>query len=96
MFVFGSSFEGLREQCEIGKRMVFTEKHVIHPCQVPVIQEAYLPSKDAITWVQGLVRAFYGHQEHGQVSLFLACYSTEVKLVNLILVSLLTAVIKCT
>lgn len=57
---------GLREQCEMGKRMGFTGKQVIHPCQIPVVQEAFLPSKDAISWAQGLVKAFHEHQQRGE------------------------------
>ena len=59
---------GLREQCEMGKRMGFTGKQVIHPCQIPVVQETFLPSKDAIAWAEGLVKAFYEHQQRGKVS----------------------------
>ncbi|XP_069680328.1 citramalyl-CoA lyase, mitochondrial-like isoform X2 [Periplaneta americana] len=58
--------QGLREQCEMGKRMGFTGKQVIHPCQVPIVQETFLPNKDAINWAEGLVTAFYEHQKRGQ------------------------------
>ncbi|PSN31418.1 Citrate lyase subunit beta-like protein [Blattella germanica] len=57
---------GLKEQCEMGKKMGFTGKQVIHPCQIPVVQETFLPSKEAISWAQGLVQAFHEHQQRGE------------------------------
>lgn len=59
--------DSLRLQSEEGARMGFTGKQVIHPDQVPVVQEAFLPSPQQVDWAQGLVLAFHEHQSSGKV-----------------------------
>ena len=48
--------EGLKAQSEQGYRMGFSGKQVIHPAQVDIVQEAFKPSKEKITWATGLVK----------------------------------------
>ena len=47
--------------------MGYTGKQVIHPAQVPVVQQAFSPSRGQVTWASGIIRAFHQHQESGKV-----------------------------
>lgn len=47
--------------------MGYTGKQVIHPGQVPVVQEAFLPNERQIEWARGLLEAFESHQKSGKV-----------------------------
>lgn len=58
--------DGLRKQSIEGARMGFTGKQVIHPVQVPVVQEAFSPSKEKVEWATKLVVAFEEHQKSGK------------------------------
>ncbi|XP_014679659.1 PREDICTED: citrate lyase subunit beta-like protein, mitochondrial, partial [Priapulus caudatus] len=58
--------DGLREQAVAGARMGFTGKQVIHPNQIPVVQDAFSPSPEMIEWATELIRAFDEQQESGQ------------------------------
>jgi len=44
---------------------------VIHPTQVGVVQEAFMPTQDQITWATGLIEEFDKHQKLGIVLLCL-------------------------
>lgn len=57
--------EGLRKQSLEGSAMGFTGKQVIHPAQVPIVQEAFSPSADKVNWAQELISAFEKHQQEG-------------------------------
>lgn len=48
-------------------RMGYTGKQVIHPGQVPVVQEAFLPTESQIEWAKGLLKSFEDHQKTGKV-----------------------------
>jgi citrate lyase subunit beta/citryl-CoA lyase len=50
--------DGLRRECEEARRDGFTGKMAIHPAQVPVINEVFTPSADAIARAQAIVAAF--------------------------------------
>ncbi|CAI8022754.1 Citramalyl-CoA lyase, mitochondrial [Geodia barretti] len=39
---------------------------VIHPAQVPVVQEAFSPSEERVEWASRLISAFNHHQHSGQ------------------------------
>lgn len=47
--------------------MGFTGKQVIHPDQVPVVQQAFAPSPQQVEWARGLIQAFQEHQALGKV-----------------------------
>lgn len=51
-------------------RMGYTGKQVIHPGQVPIVQEAFLPTKSQIEWAEGLLNSFEQHQKTGKVLKF--------------------------
>ncbi|XP_045195106.2 citramalyl-CoA lyase, mitochondrial-like isoform X2 [Mercenaria mercenaria] len=57
--------ESLREQSVSGANMGFTGKQVIHPSQIPIVQEAFSPSEEHIDWAKGLIKAFEDHQLSG-------------------------------
>ncbi|CAB3396728.1 unnamed protein product [Caenorhabditis bovis] len=58
--------DGLRRQCVEGRSWGFTGKQVIHPSQVPVVQEQFLPPKEKIEWAQELIHAFSEHEALGK------------------------------
>lgn len=60
------NLEGLREQSLEGARMGFTGKQVIHPTQVPVVHEAFLPSSDRVEWATELIKGFREHEKSGK------------------------------
>lgn len=57
---------GLKKYSEEGARMGYTGKQVIHPDQIPIVQEAFLPSKRQVEWATGLLEAFKEHQLKGK------------------------------
>eukprot|EP00914_Ancora_sagittata_P015440 GHVO01030516.1.p1 GENE.GHVO01030516.1~~GHVO01030516.1.p1 ORF type:complete len:250 (+),score=31.70 GHVO01030516.1:43-792(+) len=58
--------DALREQSLEGARMGYTGKQVIHPSQIPVVQEAFKPSTEKIEWATSMIKAFEEHQESGK------------------------------
>ncbi|XP_052807437.1 citramalyl-CoA lyase, mitochondrial-like [Mya arenaria] len=58
--------DGLGKQSVRGADMGFTGKQVIHPGQIPVVQEAFSPSPDRVEWATSLIEAFQQHQASGQ------------------------------
>lgn len=58
--------EGLREQAIEGAKMGFTGKQVIHPIQVPIVQEAFSPNPKKVEWATELIKAFQEHQKSGE------------------------------
>jgi len=49
---------GLRRECEEACRDGFVGKMAIHPAQVPIINEVFTPSAEAIAQAQSIVAAF--------------------------------------
>lgn len=49
---------GLKDECAAAARDGFTGKQAIHPAQVPVINEAFTPPREAIEHARRLVAAF--------------------------------------
>ncbi|XP_066137630.1 citramalyl-CoA lyase, mitochondrial-like [Euwallacea fornicatus] len=66
VYIKYKDLEGLKLQCEQGMRMGYTGKQVIHPGQVPVVQEAFLPTNKQIEWATGLLESFEEHQSKGK------------------------------
>ena len=56
---------GLRRECEDGVAMGFTGKISIHPSQIPVINDAFTPSKALVDEARALVTAFEEHARRG-------------------------------
>jgi citrate lyase subunit beta/citryl-CoA lyase len=61
--------EGFRLECAEACRDGFTGKMAIHPAQVPIINEAFTPSADAIAHAQALVAAFAADPAAGVVGI---------------------------
>ena len=60
-----ADLEGLRRECEDGVAMGFTGKISIHPSQIPVINDAFTPSKALVDEARELVAAFEEHARRG-------------------------------
>jgi len=50
--------DGFRRECEEACRDGFVGKMAIHPTQVPIINEVFTPSADAIAHAQSVIAAF--------------------------------------
>ena len=70
--------DGLRAQSLEGAKMGFTGKQVIHPAQVPVVQEAFTPNDEKVKWATELIQAFEHHQKSGKVISKIKTYPTEL------------------
>lgn len=66
VYIQYKDLDGLRKQSEEGARMGYTGKQVIHPMQVPVVQQAFLPTRKQLEWAEGLLKAFDDHQKSGK------------------------------
>ena len=60
---------GLRRECEAARRDGFTSKMAIHPAQVPVINEVFTPSPEAIARAQAILAAFAQNPQAGFIAL---------------------------
>ena len=59
--------EGLRRECEEARRDGFAAKMAIHPAQVPIINEAFTPTAEAVARAQAIVDAFAANPAAGVV-----------------------------
>ncbi|XP_076357687.1 citramalyl-CoA lyase, mitochondrial-like [Tachypleus tridentatus] len=66
VYIDYKDLKGLEEQSLEGAQMGFTGKQIIHPCQIPIVQEAFAPSADKIEWAKNLIREFKEHQRTGR------------------------------
>lgn len=60
-----ADLDGLRRECEEAVQMGFTGKISIHPNQIPVINEAFTPSAEAVEEAQALAAAFAEARRRG-------------------------------
>jgi citrate lyase subunit beta/citryl-CoA lyase len=60
---------GFRRECEEADRDGFTAKMAIHPAQVPVINEVFTPSAEALAQARGVVAAFRDAGDAGVVAI---------------------------
>ena len=58
---------GLASECRQARRDGFVAKMAIHPAQVPVINEAFTPSEEALARAQAVIDAFKAHPGAGVV-----------------------------
>jgi citrate lyase subunit beta/citryl-CoA lyase len=61
--------EGFRRECEEAARDGFVGKMAIHPAQVPIINEVFTPSVEAIQHAQSVVDAFAASPGAGVVNI---------------------------
>jgi citrate lyase subunit beta / citryl-CoA lyase len=69
VFVNFRDIDGLRAECLEAERDGFTGKMAIHPDQVPVINEAFTPSPEAVAHAQTVVEAFRAAGDPGVVGI---------------------------
>jgi citrate lyase subunit beta / citryl-CoA lyase len=69
VFVDFRDMEALRRECLEAERDGFTGKMAIHPAQVPVINEAFTPSPEAIAEALAIAAAFAGAGDVGVVGI---------------------------
>lgn len=70
--------EALKVESEFGARLGFSGKQVIHPNQVPVVQEAFTPSDEAIAYARRIVETFEASQKEGK-----GAYSLDGKMIDM-------------
>ncbi len=61
--------EGLRKAAIFNKQLGFTGEIVIHPSNVPVVNEVYSLSDDEVAYYRGLIRAFAAAEKEGKGAL---------------------------
>jgi citrate lyase subunit beta / citryl-CoA lyase len=61
--------QGLRRECEEARRDGFSAKMAIHPAQVPIINEVFTPTAEAIAHAQTIVDAFAANADAGVVGI---------------------------
>jgi citrate lyase subunit beta/citryl-CoA lyase len=64
--------DGLRRSTEEGRGMGFFGRSVIHPAQVPVVNEVFTPSEEEVRWARELVAALDEAEAGGTGALALA------------------------
>src|SRR5438874_9535020 len=69
VYVDFRNFAGLRRETEEARRDGFTGRLAIHPAQVPVINEVFAPSADAIAKAQAVIAAFSANPGAGVVAI---------------------------
>jgi citrate lyase subunit beta/citryl-CoA lyase len=69
VFVDFRDEQGFRRECEESLRDGFSGKMAIHPAQVPVINEVFTPSAEALARAQAIVDAFAKHPGAGVVGI---------------------------
>ncbi len=60
--------DGLRLECEAARRDGFSGKMAIHPAQVPVINDVFTPTADAVAKAQRIVDFFAANPDAGVTS----------------------------
>ena len=60
---------GLRRECEEARRDGFTGKMAIHPAQVPIINEVFTPTAEAIAKAKAVIAAFAADPGAGTVGI---------------------------
>jgi citrate lyase subunit beta/citryl-CoA lyase len=63
------NLDGLRAECEAGRRMGFAGRMAIHPAQIAVIEEAYAPTAEERAWAERVIAAFQAQPGAGVISL---------------------------
>ncbi len=69
VFVDFRNSEGFRRECEEARRDGFTGKMAIHPAQVPIINEVFTPTQEAIARARAVVEAFAASPGAGVVGI---------------------------
>lgn len=78
VYIDFKDLEGLRREAEQGAGFGFSGKQVIHPNQVPVVQEAFTPSEAAIAYARRVVESFEASQREGK-----GAYALDGKMIDM-------------
>jgi len=78
VFIDFKDNEGLRLEAEQGAGFGFSGKQIIHPNQVPVVQEAFTPSEEAIAYAKRVVESFDASQRAGK-----GAYALDGKMIDM-------------
>ena len=78
VFIDFKDTEGLRAEAQEGAGFGFSGKQVIHPNQVPVTQEAFTPSDDAVEYAKRVVETFEASQKEGK-----GAYALDGKMIDM-------------
>jgi citrate lyase beta subunit len=78
VYIDFKDLEGLRLEAEAGAGLGFSGKQVIHPNQVPVVQEAFTPSDEAIEYAKRIVESFESSQKEGR-----GAYALDGKMIDM-------------
>ena len=70
--------EALKVESEFGARLGFSGKQIIHPNQVSVVQEAFTPSAEAISYARRIIETFEASQKEGK-----GAYSLDGKMIDM-------------
>ncbi|XP_055372344.1 citramalyl-CoA lyase, mitochondrial-like [Condylostylus longicornis] len=66
VYINFKDLDGLKLQCLEGSKMGYTGKQTIHPAQVPIVQEAFMPAKHKVEWAKKCLDAYKEHQNLGK------------------------------
>jgi citrate lyase subunit beta / citryl-CoA lyase len=69
VFVDFRNSEGFRRECDEARRDGFAGKMAIHPAQVPIINEVFTPTADAIAKARAVVEAFAANPGAGVIGI---------------------------
>jgi citrate lyase subunit beta / citryl-CoA lyase len=61
--------EAFRRECGAARRDGFSGKLAVHPTQIPIINEAFTPSRDAVARAKAVVDAFAANPDLGVVGI---------------------------
>jgi len=64
-----SDREAFRRECSAARRDGFSGKMAIHPTQIPIINQAFTPTQEAIAQAQAIVDAFAANPDAGVAAL---------------------------
>ena len=70
--------DALKVESEFGARLGFSDKQIIHPNQVSVVQEAFTPSDEAVQYARRIVETFEASQKEGK-----GAYSLDGKMIDM-------------
>lgn len=70
--------DALKAEAELGARLGFAGKQVIHPNQIPIVQEAFTPSDEEVAYAQRIVETFEASQKEGR-----GAYSLDGKMIDM-------------
>jgi citrate lyase beta subunit len=70
--------DALKVESEFGAKLGFSGKQIIHPNQVPVVQEAFTPSDEAIAYAKRIIETFEASQKEGK-----GAYALDGKMIDM-------------